>query len=235
MSGPESHPESTDVSRCGRRLKFVARKGARRFLGTHALSLSLSLPPCIPLRLGQSQSTRLQRDARRRVSLDERSLESALESDFASISSAQHGRRRIARSSPITIGSALSDAAGALPYRVSYRSANRRFLPATTPGIRRRRVHSEIRRHAPPRKIALGRNRVRRRAISSAWMKAGQGAGSNIDAQDIVHASHARRDLPKTRTRSNIFAGPARTQRFLSPSRSSWKRGNTNAMRRRRL
>jgi len=123
--------------------------------------------------------------------------------------SAEHGRRRIARSSPITIGSALSDPAGALPYRVSYRSANRRFLPSTTPGIRRRRVHSEIRRHAPPRRIALGRNRARRRAISAAWMKAGQGAGSNIDAQDIVHASHTRRDLPKTRTRSNIFAGPA--------------------------
>jgi hypothetical protein len=80
----------------------------------------------------------------------ERSLESALESsdrvesDFAFIRPAEHGRRRIARSSPIAIGSALSNLAGALPYRVSYRSANRRFLPATTGSV------DDGRRHAPP-------------------------------------------------------------------------------------
>jgi len=70
------------------------------------------------------------------------------------------------------------------------------------------------------------RNRVRRRAISAARMKAGQGAGSNIDAQDIDTrlAQPERRDLLKTRTRErDILAGQARMATF-SPSRRLEKR-----------
>jgi hypothetical protein len=57
-------------------------------------------------------------------------------------------------------------------------------------------------------------------------MKAGQGAGSNIDAQDIDTrlAQPERRDLLKTRTRErDILAGQARMATF-SPSRRLEKR-----------